>query len=76
MSTPVSKPVKLQVNDSGSWRNVIRFDAAHDMQCAEVLAAAEMLGKAAQRSTFRVAMDDALQLPLMYWTREKGWVDA
>lgn len=76
MSSTAIKPVKLQVNDSGSWCNVIRFDAAHDMQCAEVLAAAEMLGKATQRVTFRIAIDDSLSTVLMRWSKEMGWVDA
>ncbi|SDO77566.1 hypothetical protein SAMN05216303_102324 [Rhodoferax sp. OV413] len=76
MSATRTKPVKLQVNDSGSWRNVIRFDAADDAQCVAITEAAATLGRAASRATFRIAMDDALQLPLLHWTREKGWVES
>lgn len=74
MKSTRPKPVKLQVNDSGSWRNVIRFDAANDQVAAQVMEAAAMLGHACERTTFRIAIDDSLSTVLMHWSREKCWV--
>lgn len=76
MSTTRTKPVKLQINDSGSWRNVIRFDAADDQVAAQVMEAAATLGHASERTTFRIAIDDCLSTTLMRWSREKGWKKA
>lgn len=78
------KPVRLEVNNSGAWKVIGRFDAADDDQSALVLDAAEDLIKTLnngapprQCGKLRVSIDDALNEVLMYWTAERGcWYDA
>jgi hypothetical protein len=53
--------VTLQVNTSGSWRDVISFDAAKDIESAEVGSAAETLGRISKAS-FCVLMTNSPQL--------------
>jgi hypothetical protein len=70
-----TKPVKLQVNNSGAWKNVIRFDAADEVACAEAMDAAEKLGSIGD-VTWRVCIDDAMDVVLMRWSSATGWKDA
>jgi hypothetical protein len=71
--TPIAvKPVKLQVNNSGAWKDVVRFDAADAVVSGEVMDAAATLGRIGGVS-WRVCTADALQLSLMYWSAEHGW---
>jgi hypothetical protein len=73
MNQPTAiKPVKLQVNTSGAWRDVIGFDAGSDVECTEVMRAAETLGRIS-KAKFRVVIKDSLQTPLLHWTPEAGW---
>jgi hypothetical protein len=71
-----AKPVKLQIKTSGAWREVIGFDAAKDVECGEVMAAADMLARIA-KATCRIviANSDAPRSPtvLMNWTPDAGW---
>ena len=72
-----TKPVKLQVNTSGAWKNLVAFDAADGPKCAQALEAAEMLGNLHGGSVaFRVATDDASSLALMHWSKGEGWREA
>lgn len=81
MTSPgMKKPVRLELNNSGSWKVLGRFDAADDDQCALVLDAAEQLvqtlhngGPARKCPTLRVSVDDSLQEVLMRWSIELGW---
>jgi hypothetical protein len=73
MSTTV-KPVKLQVNTSGAWKDVIRFDAANDVESCEVMGAAETLGRVS-KAKFRITTDDGLQQALKHWAPDTGWKD-
>lgn len=69
---PATKPVTLQVNTSGAWKNVVNFDAAKEAEAAEVMEAAAVLGRASQ-AKFRVVIQ-GMQTVLSHWTPEKGWV--
>lgn len=81
------KPVKLEFNNSGSWKNLGSFDAADDEQTTLVLDTAELLVKALHYTTpdngrwptLRVSMatpGDTTTTVLRYWTHEAGWRDA
>jgi hypothetical protein len=74
-----TKPVKLQINTAGSWRDVIGFDAAKDVACGEVMAAADMLARVG-KATCRIVManGDAPRSPLvlMHWSQDGGWKEA
>lgn len=79
----LNKPVRLELNNSGSWKLLGRFDAADDEQTALVLDAAEDLVKTLHNSedpkhcpTLRVSIDDALCTVLLRWQLELGWRDA
>lgn len=78
-----AKPVRLELNNSGAWKVLGRFDAADDEQSALVLDAAETLVQTLHNSedpkgcpTLRVSMDDGLGSVLMRWQIERGWYDA
>lgn len=70
-----ARPVKLQVNTSGAWRDVIGFDAGKDVECSEVMGAAETLGRVSAGAKFRIVVTDTHQTPLMHWTPAAGWVN-
>ena len=80
------KAVRLELNNSGSWKVLGRFDAADDDQSALVLDAAEELIKTLHNSedpkrcpTLRVSMDtpgDTTCSVLLRWDLAQGWRDA
>ena len=86
MATELKKPVRLELNNSGSWKVLGRFDAADDEQTALVLDAAEELVKTLHNSedvkrcpTLRVSMDhpsDTVAMVLLRWRLDLGWRDA
>lgn len=78
-----AKPCRLELNNSGAWKVLGRFDADDDDQTALVLDAAEELIKTLHNSedakrcpTLRVSMDDSLQAVLLRWDLVRGWRDA
>lgn len=82
----MKKPVRLELNNSGSWKMLGRFDAADDDQAALVMDAAETLIKTLHNSedprrcpTLRISMDepcDTTCLVLARWELQRGWYDA
>jgi len=82
-TTPLKKPVRLELNNSGAWKVLGRFDAADDEQSALVLDAAETLVQTLHNNedpkrcpTLRVSIDDNLQEVLLRWDLTRGWRDA
>ena len=78
-----TKPCRLELNNSGSWKVLGRFDASDEDQNALVLDAAEELVKtlnngapAKECPTMRVSIDDGLVIVLMRWQLDRGWYDA
>lgn len=83
MSERMSKPVRLELNNSGAWKVLGRFDAADDEQTSLVLDSAEDLVKTLHNSedpkgcpTLRVSIDDPLGSVLLRWKIVRGWYDA
>lgn len=81
--TPTRKPVRLELNNSGAWKVLGRFDAGDDEQTSLVLDAAADLVKTLHNSespegcpTLRISIDDALGAVLMRWKLGRGWYDA
>lgn len=68
-----AKPVKLDINRAGAWKNVLLFDAGNECDNQAILDAAAALGHAA-KCRFRITRADALSTPLMYWSELEGWV--
>jgi hypothetical protein len=82
MSAVAKKPVRLELNNSGSWELLGRFDASDEDQCNMVLDAAEQLVMTLHNSedpspcpTLRVSMDDGIQQVLMRWDLTRRWFD-
>lgn len=74
----MSRPCKLQINNSGAWRDVVRFDI--DAQDAEAIQAAAVnlvvLADPGGKTSLRIATADAFQTALVRWDAKKGWVNA
>ncbi|MBK1613354.1 hypothetical protein CKO44_07705 [Rubrivivax gelatinosus] len=76
------KPVRLELNNSGSWKCLGRFDAGDQVQTELVLGGAESLVKTLHNGgpgkcpTLRVSFDDALGEVLLRWDIHRGWTDA
>lgn len=77
-----TKPVKLELNNSGAWKTIGSFDAAVEDSTDDILLAAEHLVQALNApysgrksmTTLRVRMADAPHTVLMYWeSAETGW---
>lgn len=82
----IQKPVRLELNNSGAWKVLGRFDAADDEQTSLVLDAAETLVQTLHNSedpkrcpTLRVSIDtpgDSTTTVLLHWRLDTGWRDA
>lgn len=78
------KMVRLDLNNSGSWKTIGRFDAADEDHASLVMDAAEQLivainnGAPPKRcATLRICIDDYLNQVLARWDAERGhWYDA
>ena len=60
------KPVQLQLNNSGAWKTVVKFDAADQSTSDKVVDAAVALSSIDTSVKFRIATHDALQQVLLY----------
>lgn len=60
------KPVQLQLNNSGAWKTIVKFDAAEDDISDKVVAAAIFLSGIDETARFRIATRDALPEVLIY----------
>ena len=67
------KPVKLQINAKGAWKDVIHFDAASDDESDRVISAACTLAEIDGGVTFRIVTDEVTPERLMQWTKQDGW---
>lgn len=77
----MKKTVRLEINNSGAWKMLGRFDAADEFGADIVLNAAEQLAQAlvesGNRLTMRVSMAEPPHSALMHWNDpETGWRDA
>lgn len=52
------RPVQLQLNNSGAWKTVVRFDAGDDGWAQQVQHAAQQLWEVDQRTSWRIATDE------------------
>jgi len=77
------KPVKLQLNNSGAWKDIVRFDAADEDRTDAIMNAGAQLADAANEGlkkpqfTLRIVTDEPYPAVLMrYEGFEGGWRDA
>lgn len=70
----MTRPAKLQINQSGAWRDVLRFDIDQLVNEAAFLEAADkMMRSTGSMKTMRIVSDESLPGRLMYWNAEHGW---
>lgn len=71
----MSRPCKLQINTTGAWRDVLRFDIDAVDAGALQLAASELVGIADPegKASLRITMADSLQTTLVRWDAKNGW---
>lgn len=72
-----SKPVQLQLNNSGAWKTIARFDASNDASADKARAAGQLLGElgGGARTTLRIATDEPMPCVLVRWDADRGWWD-
>jgi len=74
----MARPCKLQINSSGAWRDVLRFDLDEtDVEALQVAAAnLVLIANGGGKTGLRITAADAFQTALIRWDAKKGWVDA
>lgn len=75
----MSRAVKLQINQRGAWRDIMRFDIDRLADETEFLVgAAQMVCSSGQMAstTMRIVTDESLPERLKVWSAESGWKDA
>lgn len=74
----MARPCKLQINTSGAWRDVLRFDLDEvDAEALQVAAAnLVVIADPGGRTGLRLSTADAFQTALIRWDAKKGWVEA
>lgn len=81
----MKKPARLELNNSGAWKLLGRFDAAEEDATDAIMNAAEQLAQAlndpackrAAQVSLRISTDETHPIVLMSWTQARGmWVDA
>lgn len=64
--------MKLQVNNSGAWKNVITFSVERVDQVKEHVAALALIGEEAEYSTSWRILDGQDRV-VLHWSAPKGW---
>lgn len=69
-----SKPMKLQANTAGAWKDVITFDGAQDHVTTEVMNNIHYVGiHASERVLFRIIGVESHIGVLAHWSHKDGW---
>jgi hypothetical protein len=69
------RPVHLQLNNSGAWKNLVSFDADMQADADKAMEAAELLQQVNAKTRFRIVTQGSLPAVLM--TLESGkWSEA
>lgn len=66
--------VRLELNNSGAWKTITRFDASDDHASGVVQEAAYQLAKLDIKSKWRICTDELHPIVLCYCTHDQGWV--
>lgn len=71
------RPVTLQINNSGAWKTIARFDAGDDEATDKARAAGQLLGELGGDKrggiALRIATDEGLPQVLVRWDAQRGW---
>lgn len=75
MGTAVQpRPVRLELNNSGAWKVITRFDAGDDHATGVVQESSYSLAKLDPKSKWRICTDAPQPLVLANCTHDQGWV--
>jgi hypothetical protein len=74
MTSKATKPVKLQSNTRGGWRDVLEFDANDQEKTDDIMHCAACLFAEVEGSKLRIIMPGHTA-PLVNWTYADGWRD-
>jgi len=71
-------PCKLQINSTGAWRDVLRFDidAVDTVALMDAASTLLLIADPDGHASLRIATADAHQRARVRWDAKKGWVDA
>lgn len=74
-ATPAQpRPVRLELNNSGAWKVLVRFDAGDDEAADKARQAGQLLGElGGDRTTLRISTDTTLPIVLLRWSLRDGW---
>lgn len=71
----MTRPAKLQINQSGAWRDVMRFDIDKIDEALFLEGAGAMVRNSGQdRTTMRIVTDEPIPGLLTYWKADRGWM--
>lgn len=72
-----TRPVQLQINNSGAWKTVAKFDAGDERAGDDAQKAVELLGQvdSGNKAVWRIATDEALPCVLLRWSLATGWME-
>ena len=70
----MSKPVQLQLNNSGAWKTVASWEATDDSASTKVHEAVELLGQVNEAFTWRITTRADYPVVLKRWAVKTGWV--
>ena len=71
-----SVPVRLQINNSGSWKTIARFDAHDEAAANKAVMAGQLLGELGDlgpRTTLRIATAEDMPCVMAHWDSAQGW---
>jgi hypothetical protein len=60
------KPVQLQLNNSGAWKTIVRFDASDEKKSDMAMGSAAALQAVDGSARFRITTRDSLPTTLMF----------
>jgi len=70
----LQRPVQLQLNNSGSWKTLAKFDADNADACDKARTIGQLLGRLGDaRTKLRIATDAVLPIVLLRWDSTNGW---
>lgn len=69
------RPVQLQLNNSGAWKTIARWDAGDDDQTFLAQESVTMLGSINPTYTWRIATQADHPIVLRNWCAAHGWRD-
>jgi hypothetical protein len=68
-----ARPVQLQLNNSGAWKTLVRFDAGNEALAEKAYQAGTLLADINPDLGLRIATAEPLPSVLVRWVAGQGW---